>query len=886
MFENTKAQEEAEKRWSEWLLARNRRGAKFVLILDLILYPMFALLDLMVGPREWLWLLWSSRIAVTVFTIVLLCMLNTSVFRKYWTWLTGLHIAASGIGIVLMVAVMGGAESPYYAGINLVIVGAGLLYVWPRWTILTAQGAIVTSYLAVGIASGGFVESLVPISNMFFLVSTAIIVCASQILGYRTQRDQVMTQLALEQTKVTLENAHNQLKKLDRFKSQFFANITHELKTPLAMILSPLELMLSGDMGRFGSEQTASIRSMLHNGMKLLKLIQDLLDMSKLEESHIRLRIANSDLVAYLRDLVAQVEPLARRKAITLTFSSRVEQSMVWCDLDRLERVFVNLLSNASKFTPENGLIRVELQDQGKDVLISVKDNGPGFPAEMAERIFERFVQVDMEGTRKFGGAGIGLALAKELVVLHGGRIWAESRPGDGACFKVVLVKDREHFRPDTLERRERKAEASSERRRSDRGISDWSGQLISSRDDFRFLDIADATERRIVERDLDEDLRPYKVLVVEDTPDIIRLVHMSLRQQFKVMAADDGLKGLDLAVREMPNLIITDLMMPGIDGYELTRRLRADPKMRHIPILMLTARGDLEDRVAGLESGVNAYMVKPFSPKELLSTVRGLLNIQETTADLLLSQKMDSLEQVASGLAHEINNPLNYIKNALDVARTDLNRMQGMMTQQPETFLPAEQVDPWKHMAARVCRMFDTAEAGILRIGGTVNLMRKYSREGYSRTLIPYDIFQAAREVVGVVLPATGRDVHVSVEAEEEGFVECIPEEINQVVTNLVQNAIEAAPEGQGRVLVKGQVMDHQVLLQVIDNGPGIPAELRQHIFTPFYSTKGPNRGMGLGLTIVWRVVQSLGGTIDLKSDVGQGTEFKVTLPRSNSKL
>jgi len=335
-----------------------------------------------------------------------------------------------------------------------------------------------------------------------------------------------------------------------------------------------------------------------------------------------------------------------------------------------------------------------------------------------------------------------------------------------------------------------------------------------------------------------------------------------------------------------MPNLIITDLMMPGIDGYELTRRLRADPKMRHIPILMLTARGDLEDRVAGLESGVNAYMVKPFSPKELLSTVRGLLNIQETTADLLLSQKMDSLEQVASGLAHEINNPLNYIKNALDVARTDLNRMQGMMTQQPETFLPAEQVDPWKHMAARVCRMFDTAEAGILRIGGTVNLMRKYSREGYSRTLIPYDIFQAAREVVGVVLPATGRDVHVSVEAEEEGFVECIPEEINQVVTNLVQNAIEAAPEGQGRVLVKGQVMDHQVLLQVIDNGPGIPAELRQHIFTPFYSTKGPNRGMGLGLTIVWRVVQSLGGTIDLKSDVGQGTEFKVTLPRSNSKL
>ncbi len=625
---------------------------------------------------------------------------------------------------------------------------------------------------------------------------------------------------------------------------------------------------------------------MLHNGMKLLKLIQDLLDMSKLEESRVRLRIAHSDLVAYLSDLVSQVEPLARRKAITLHFSSSVPQCMVWCDLDRLERVFVNLLSNAAKFTPERGHIRVDLRDQGHDVQVSVRDDGPGFPEDMAEQIFQRFVQVDMGGTRKYGGAGIGLALAKELVELHGGRIWAEGRPGEGACFNVLLIKDREHFRADAIDRRQRQGDVAADRRQIDRGIAEWSGQLMAARDDYRFLDIADATERRIVERDLDEDLRPYKVLVVEDTPDIIRLVHMSLRQQFKVMAAENGLKGLELAGREAPSIIITDLMMPGIDGYELTRRLRADPKLKHIPILMLTARGDLEDRVAGLDSGVNAYMIKPFSPKELLSTVRGLLNIQETTADLLLSQKMDSLEQVASGLAHEINNPLNYIKNALEVVRQDVARLQSMIPSPPEAFLPAEQLEPWKRMSARVCRMFDTAEAGIVRIGGTVNLMRKYSRDGYSRTRIPYDVFQAAREVVEVVLPATGRDVLVDVNAEGEGLVECIPEEINQVITNLVQNAIEAAPEGTGHVVIKGTLTDHEVVVQVSDNGPGIPPDVRQQIFTPFYSTKGPNRGMGLGLTIVWRVIQSLGGTIALSTEEGQGTQFTVTLPRSTSRV
>ncbi|MBM4318668.1 MAG: response regulator [Deltaproteobacteria bacterium] len=678
-----------------------------------------------------------------------------------------------------------------------------------------------------------------------------------------------------------LKEALEKLKQLDRFKSQFFANITHELKTPLAMILSPLELMVAGEMGRIGEEQAVSLQSMLRNAMKLLKLIEDLLDLSKLEESRIRLRVAEQDLVVYLRNLVGQIDPLAQRKKIELRFHCSLESCAVHYDPDRMERVFLNLLANAAKFTPEGGQITVRLEDADDRVLVTVTDNGPGFPADKAEQIFERFFQVDMGGTRRYGGAGIGLALARELVELHGGRIWASSQPGQGASFFVELHKGREHFRPEALDRRGERRDVASGKRVEDQGITDWAGQL-AARHDYRFLDFAEATERRVVERDVHEDERPFTVLVVEDTPDVIRLVHLSLRRHFRVIAAEDGLKGWEFACKQPPNLVITDLMMPGIDGHELTRRLRADARTKHIPIVMLTARGDLEDRLAGRESGVNVYLTKPFSPRELLSTARTLLDIQETHADLLMTQKLDSLERVAAGLAHEINNPLNYVVQAVEFFRKDSAEVLQLVRNAAGREPAAAEARLTK-LEARIQRMLGMAETGLQRIGSTVELMKKYSREGYSRQPVPHDVFAALQDVVHVVVPSVGREVKLEIDLQGEGWVECVPEEVHQVLTNLVQNALEAVPEDTGLIRLQGRVEQGHVLLFVADNGPGMPPEVRQRIFSPFFTTKGPGRGMGLGLTISWRVVKSLGGTIDVKSAPGAGTEFAVKLPATS---
>jgi signal transduction histidine kinase len=473
------------------------------------------------------------------------------------------------------------------------------------------------------------------------------------------------------------------------------------------------------------------------------------------------------------------------------------------------------------------------------------------------------------------------LALARELVLLHSGKIWADSEEGKGAAFHVQLFKGRDHFRPEALDRRAERRDTSKGQRAEDSGIADWSVQL-AARSDYRLLDIAEVTERRVVERDMNEDSRPYTILVVEDNPDIIRLVHMSLRQNFKVLAAEDGLKGLELAQRLRPNLVITDYMMPGIDGMELARRLRADPSLKAAPIIMLTARGDVEDRVSGMESGVNLYLTKPFHPKELLQIVRTLLNIEGTHADMLMNQQADSLERVASGMAHEINNPLNYIKNAVAMVRTDMGKVFAVAKESCGRPMTPEEVRILEVAETRSRRMVDTADAGVRRIAGTVELMRKYSREGYARRVESYDVFAAVQDVIDIVLPATGRDVRVETNLLGKGIVECVPEEFHQVLTNLLQNAIEAAPEEHGYVRIEGRLVDGQVMMVIRDNGPGISRDEKDRIFTPFYTTKGPGRGMGLGLTIVWRVIHSMRGTIEVGGEEGAGAVFTIRVPLS----
>ena len=314
---------------------------------------------------------------------------------------------------------------------------------------------------------------------------------------------------------------------------------------------------------------------------------------------------------------------------------------------------------------------------------------------------------------------------------------------------------------------------------------------------------------------------------------------------------------------------------MPRMDGLALTSELRRDPETRQIPIVMRSARGDVEDKVRGLDTGVSAYVGKPFAASEIVSTVRSLMRRQEATADSLLAQKMDSLETIAGGLAHEILNPLNYLKNALLSVQKDSQSLLDAVRSTPPDSGVVEKLD------SRMRKMFEVSQAGVQRIAGTVDLMVRYSREGYARSVRPYDAYAAARDVVAVVRASVAREATVELDLQGHGVVYCVPEELNQVLTNLVQNALEAvAPDASGNVAVRGRNEEGELILSVRDNGHGISERDRARIFDPFFTTKQPGHGMGLGLTICRRVVVSMGGTLSVKSEPGRGSEFTIRVP------
>jgi signal transduction histidine kinase len=872
---------ELKPRWRRWLIERNRRGLRTALVIVAALYPAFGLLDWIMVPSGSLAWLWATRLLVVGITLALLPFTRSAAWDRWSLPVTAGYAWLVSAGITVMTTAAGGLASPYYAGISLAITGAGLLFVWPLRAVAITHAAIISTFVLVNAAAGTIGDRAVALSNLAFLSALALIAGVGQVVLFRTQREQHAQRVRLEQATANLERAHAELQQLDQFKSRFFANMTHELRTPLAMVMTPLELLMQGEMGAFTEAQRSSFVTMFRSALKLLKLVNDLLDLSRLEESRLRLEVAEHDLDAYLRGLIEETQVLARRKGIELAYQADPGPSgaTIWCDLERLERVFVNLLSNAIKFTPPGGHVTVSLAGPGGEVEVRVEDDGPGFPPGTAGRLFERFYQVDMAGTRQHGGAGIGLALAKEIVLLHGGTIEAASDGHHGARFTVRLRRGAEHLRPEAPASAPAAAEPDGE------GGQDWAVQLAARRD-FRLLDIEQAAERRVVERDPDEGARAHTVAVVEDSPQITRFIHMTLRRQFKVLTAPDGQRGLELIERERPDLVVTDLMMPGLDGLAMTRRLREDPRTRHIPVIMLTARGDLDDRVRGLETGVSMYLTKPFSPRELLTCARRLVQATRDETDLVLTQRMDSLEVVAAGLAHELNNPLNYVKNALARVQLDAARVLALADQAAGGPLPAEARQQLGKAAERVQELLGVADAGLKRMAGTVELMGRYGRAGYQRELAVHDAWELVRTAVAVVLPATGRDVRVEVDLSGDGTVECVPEELGQVVTNLVQNAIEAVPDGTGVVRLAGRGDADELTLRVRDNGPGIPPEAMSRLFTPFFTTKGPGRGTGLGLTISRRVVEALRGQLRVSSTPGQGAEFTVRLPRRQGPI
>ncbi len=394
--------------------------------------------------------------------------------------------------------------------------------------------------------------------------------------------------------------AYEKLKELDQLKSQFFANISHEFRTPLTLILGQIESVLSS---KIEIKEKGKLHVADRNARRLLTLINQLLDLSKLESGSMELKAEQHNIVSFLKSLFYSFESIAESKKITLKFESEFENIPVVFDPDKMEKIFYNLVSNAFKFTPVDGEIKVRLNILNNSLVeVHVKDTGKGISKGELIHIFDRFYQADGSSTREYEGTGIGLALTKELIELHKGSISVSTEIGKGTEFIINLpLGDR------SLEK-----------------------EKVMPGDKFSFKEI-DASLNANEPGPSSAIMYPVSggkeiVLIVEDNPDVRAYMREQTENDYKVIEADNGEEGIVKAQENIPDIIITDVMMPKMDGYKFSKEIRKDEKTSHIPIIMLTAKAGLDDKIEGLETGIDAYLTKPFSAKELRVRIKNLI--------------------------------------------------------------------------------------------------------------------------------------------------------------------------------------------------------------------------------------------------------------------
>ncbi|RMF07604.1 MAG: response regulator, partial [Candidatus Neomarinimicrobiota bacterium] len=430
------------------------------------------------------------------------------------------------------------------------------------------------------------------------------------ILRFRARQDRLKNQLRLEHMEA------EKLQELDQMKSQFFANISHEFRTPITLLSGPLEDLLDGDVAYDTPAVKQKLRLALRHARRLQKLIDQLLDLSKLEAGKLHLRVRRNDLVSFLRRVVDTFTLLGEKNHITLTLETDCPRLELYYDPEKLEKVMNNLLFNAVKFTPNGGKVTVVLRDAGGEsndrgagrfITIQVTDTGPGIPPESLSRIFDRFYQVDSSATRKYEGTGIGLALVKEFVELHGGEVSVESRVGAGTTFTVTLPKGNAHL----------DGEALADESGADRPVD---GDFGTDETEVEAA-VSDASS-------LPKDTGT--VLIVEDNSDMRAYLREHLSPPYRVEEAADGKEGLEKARSLLPDLIISDIMMPRMDGIELCRAIREDDVLRNVPFILLTAKAGEENRLQGLTVRANDYITKPFSSRELKLKIHNLIELRK----------------------------------------------------------------------------------------------------------------------------------------------------------------------------------------------------------------------------------------------------------------
>ncbi|PYQ57101.1 MAG: hypothetical protein DMF53_23605, partial [Acidobacteria bacterium] len=487
--------------------------------------------------------------------------------------------------------------------------------------------------------------------------------------GYRGFIDLVSAQIA-----ASIANAQGYeeerrraeaLAELDRAKTAFFSNVSHELRTPLTLMLAPLDEILAAPEGEALPESRELLTVVRRNGQRLLKLVNNLLDFSRLEAGRVQAVYEPVDLAAYTAELASQFRAAIEKAGLRLIVDCPPLPEPVFVDRDMWEKIVLNLLSNAFKYTLD-GEIAVSLRAAGDAAVLAVRDTGTGIPAAELPSLFNRFHRVEGARGRTQEGTGIGLALVAELARLHGGTAGVESVYGEGSTFTVAIPLGRGHLPADHVG-------AARTLSSTALGADPFVEEALRWLPGEAFplaMEAAAGTPRTAAPGD---GPRP-RILLADDNADMRDYVRRLLAAAYDVAAVADGEAALRAIARRRPDLVLTDVMMPNLDGFGLLKALREDPERAAIPVILLSARAGEEARVEGLEAGADDYLIKPFSARELLARVAGTLALSEVRREALareeeiLRETDRRKDEFLATLAHELRNPLAPIRNGLQI--------------------------------------------------------------------------------------------------------------------------------------------------------------------------------------------------------------------------
>ena len=690
--------------------------------------------------------------------------------------------------------------------------------------------------------------------------------------GYRDFIDLMKTQIAAAIANARAYEEERKraeaLAQLDRAKTAFFSNVSHEFRTPLTLMLGPIEELLTTKKSGLSAEAKKQLELINRNGLRLLRLVNTLLDFSRIEAGRVAAIFEPTDLSTFTTELVSVFRSATEKAGLTLTLDCPKLREPVYVDREMWEKIVLNLISNAFKFTFEGG-IKVSLGVVKDRVELRVCDTGVGIPAEEIPRIFERFHRVTNARSRTHEGSGIGLALVQELVKLHCGTVRVESQPGRGTMFFVTVPLGKEHLPSNPVG-------ASGGRLPTAMGAAPFIEEAL------RWLpDGSGSAMPMEIGQQKEWMLSPFlaantntaraRVLIADDNADMRQYVGRLLAEHYDVAMVADGEAALVAVRQRPPELVLSDVMMPRLDGVGLLHRLRRDPELNTIPVILLSARAGEESRVEGLQEGADDYLIKPFSARELLARVAAHIELarlrkqRKEELELLVAERTAKLQEMVSELehfsytiTHDMRAPLRAMRGFAEVLRSDYREMGGV-----------EQ------------RMFlERIITAAARMDALIMDALSYSKA--VRQELPLEPVDVAKLVRGMLdsypeFHSSQADILIPdalplVMGNEAGLTQCF--------SNLLGNAVKFVEPGKRpQVQIKGELLGKWVRLWVEDNGTGISERMLPRVFDMFSRGATSQAGTGVGLALVRKTANRMGGKVGVESQRGKGSRFWLEL-------